>query len=138
MRVKKSNGKKSNIDKFIPANTYYEMVTNWDYKIVATECFGDYQGDEVYILEDKHSDKVGLAVIGYGSCGGCDALEAAYGNANELRALSQDLYNNVVWFDDYASFEAFVNSEKVETQWYWYEEEMKQFIKKYSKKQDND
>lgn len=67
-----------------PVDNHYRDVTNLysishqdilkreGFDIISFEEFGYYQGDYASIV--AKDGKIGLAVIGYGSCGGCDAL----------------------------------------------------------------
>lgn len=48
------------------------------FEILGWETFGDYSGDYAAIV--KKDGRVGFTVIGYGSCGGCDDLEALIDN----------------------------------------------------------
>jgi hypothetical protein len=80
------------------------LVASWGYEITASERFGSWQGDEVYILSD--GDRFGISVIGYGSCSGCDAFEAATpfpdddsADWSEMVSLCYDLRNQIRWFD---------------------------------------
>lgn len=59
---------------------YKEILERQGVDIIAFESFGDYQGDYAAIV--KKDGKVGFTVIGYGSCSGCDALEALKDNYN--------------------------------------------------------
>lgn len=52
----------------------YELIVRsfgFDYTM---QTFGSYQGDHAVVLRD--GQRVGWLVIGYGSCSGCDELEA--------------------------------------------------------------
>lgn len=53
---------------------HQDILKRQGFNIDAFEAFGSYQGDYAAIVEKD--GKVGLAIIGYGSCGGCDALES--------------------------------------------------------------
>ncbi len=56
----------------------------------------DYQGDSLAI---GHSGtKFCRIVIGWGSCSGCDAYQAAEGNSADLEKLKNDLARNILWF----------------------------------------
>ena len=44
------------------------------YEFLIWETFGSYQGD--YLAIARKDGKLGVVVIGYGSCPGCDAIEA--------------------------------------------------------------
>lgn len=53
---------------------YEEGLKKLGYKIIAFECFGDWQGDYFAVVEKDN--KIGYVIIGYGSCSGCDSLMA--------------------------------------------------------------
>lgn len=55
----------------------------------------DYQGDSRLLLHDM--GRFGLLFFGWGSCSGCDALEAASGNRDHLRELRDDLAHKTHW-----------------------------------------
>lgn len=67
---------------------------------------GDYQGSLLFAIHlDAYQPSPGdylLTFIYYGSCGGCDALMGAYGNANkelqiqDYMAICKDLVCNIV------------------------------------------
>ena len=53
---------------------HQEILERQGFEILDWESFGSYQGDYAAIV--KKDGKVGFTVIGYGSCSGCDALQA--------------------------------------------------------------
>lgn len=48
-----------------------DIVNGWGLEILAEQRFGDYQGDHAFLLRN-HDGQIGLCVLGYGSCTGCD------------------------------------------------------------------
>lgn len=58
--------------------SHQEILKRQGFEINVFETFGSYQGDYAAIVQKD--GKVGLAIIGYGSCGGCDALEGIHGS----------------------------------------------------------
>lgn len=57
--------------------------------------FGYYQGDYVAIVGSK--ERMGFVVIGYGSCSGCDALEACgYGDEPDYQKNVDELMDSIV------------------------------------------
>ena len=67
---------------------YYSPPMHYD-QIVATQgevlgqwVMGTWQGDYIYLL--KNDDKYSFYVIGYGSCSGCDALEACENDEEKI------------------------------------------------------
>lgn len=76
----------------------------WDYQPMLNE-FGnillqkdeqDYQGDSFIIYEKD--DKYGYLTFGWGSCSGCDALQAC-NTIDEVQELMDKLYSDIKWFD---------------------------------------
>lgn len=53
---------------------YEELVGSWGHEVLSFDTIGSYQGDHLVLLRD--GDRYGIVVIGYGSCSGCDALQA--------------------------------------------------------------
>lgn len=84
---------------------YDDLVLTFTDEIVSLKEFGSYQGDYVYRV--KRDGKEGLLVVGYGSCSGCDALQAALGYAYEevdfltklpdVEALADQLEGDIIW-----------------------------------------
>ena len=90
--------------------TYEEAFKRLGYKILTWETFGSWQGDYAAILEKD--GKLGFVVIGYGSCSGCDSLQAvgwffySYLEENynkvleldkDLRRLLHEIEKEIVW-----------------------------------------
>lgn len=103
---------------------YYQAPMSYD-EIVATQgeiikdwVFGSYQGDYIYLL--KKDNEYALVVIGYGSCSGCDALEAC-GNDEEFEELKQDIIKSIVWVTQEDILND-LNDEEL-NRWYFHEKE---------------
>jgi hypothetical protein len=58
----------------------------------------DYQGD-TWVLYKRGETRYGRLEFGWGSCSGCDALQAC-GSLGEIDQLINELYNSIEWFDD--------------------------------------
>lgn len=58
--------------------------------ILLDETLGSYQGDYLFYLVNKFTGKHGFVVVGYGSCSGCDALEAC-DTIKDLQSLQDDV-----------------------------------------------
>lgn len=54
----------------------------------------DYQGYSRFLLKDN--DRYGYLMFGWGSCSGCDALQAC-NSYEEIHKLRKELYRNIVW-----------------------------------------
>lgn len=57
----------------------------------------DYQG-ETRVLYDNNG-KIGHLIFGWGSCSGCDALQACR-NLEDVQELCNELENDIKWFDN--------------------------------------
>lgn len=77
--------------------TYTDLITSTGYEIAVYEAVGDYTGDSLVAVRD--GSRYGHLTYGWGSCGGCDALEACGGNRGELEELRDHLLSQVTWFD---------------------------------------
>lgn len=64
-------------------------------KVVAEKYFGKYEGDIAAVVTD--GNRFGAVVIGYGSCSGCDALEAAYGDKQAEEEIAWSIRRAILW-----------------------------------------
>lgn len=91
----------------------------------------DYQGDSFRLLADgdEPDQKYGLMVFGWGSCSGCDALQAC-ASVKELQELMDHLQDQIRWFADKESLLKFMMEHDWEGDWHWHRSEAHQFRKK--------
>lgn len=91
---------RSSRDLFPEADTDYFSVGDY-YPIL--ESFGEvlllvddenYQGDSRVLY--LRGDKIGILFFGWGSCSGCDSLQAC-NNHEEVDSLMQSLYESIEW-----------------------------------------
>lgn len=54
----------------------------------------DYQGDSRVLY--KNNDQYGFLTFGWGSCSGCDSLQAC-NNLEEVDQLRKELYDSIIW-----------------------------------------
>jgi hypothetical protein len=76
--------------------------------VLVQEDSDDYQGDTFALLlgDDK---RLGFLVFGWGSCSGCDALQACNTNA-EVAELRNELMDSIRWFESvYEAAQFFLN-----------------------------
>lgn len=61
----------------------------------------DYQGDSLYLIKGIHEgmEQWGILTFGWGSCSGCDALQACY-TQQDVNDLQDDLERGIRWFED--------------------------------------
>lgn len=116
-------------DEFEGAYNYEPIVE--EIGVVAVERWQeDYQGDTWVLYHDPDSadSRVGYLVFGWGSCSGCDALQACY-SWQDLAELIDDIIDSVRWFDDPKQALDWFKEHDHEGDWSWYYEDYKQFVK---------
>jgi hypothetical protein len=96
--------------------------------VVLSEWLGDYQGDAVTVLKDGR--RYGFLTFGYGSCSGCDALQAVE-NMEDLSGLYENLIDSIQWFASLDALKTYVSKDR---DWagsiYGHDDEIKGFIEK--------
>lgn len=101
-----------------------DIVNGWGLEILDHKQFGDYQGDDAYLLRNLNGE-VGLAVLGYGSCDGCDTFmylcyEAREsGDWTEVVEYSRTLLDSIHWEDSKEELMAWV-SESADNGYNWW------------------
>jgi len=84
----------------------------------------DYQGDSRILLQK--GSEIGLLIFGWGSCSGCDALQAC-DSYEEVETLRAGLVQEIKWLDQKAMLEYMENKD-----WgldhAWHDDETKQFV----------
>ena len=58
----------------------------------------DYQGDSRILFRGVENYKLGFLLFGWGSCSGCDSLQAC-STFSEIDELIQELKDKIIWFD---------------------------------------
>ena len=86
----------------------------------------DYQGDSRVLLEKDN--QYGILIFGWGSCSGCDALQAC-DNLNEVQELYDSLESQITWFSSAQECLEYFESHDWEGDYSWGQKETKQFIK---------
>lgn len=77
---------------------YDTLVKSMDTKIDWHKLvLGDYSGDIFYV--SNHNNKWYFVTTGYGSCPGCDALQAVAGDLNGLISLQDSMLSSIREFD---------------------------------------
>lgn len=87
----------------------------------------DYQGDTRVLYRD--GDRYGWLQFGWGSCSGCDALQACNSYA-DVDQLISELRDSIKWFDTAAEALEFFESHDWEGDYSWYSSEQADFVQK--------
>lgn len=104
--------------------SYDELVDSMEVKVLLMEEDQDYQGESYYLL--KKGREYGILIFGWGSCSGCDALEACYGNREEATKLRDDLWSSISWKSK-PDMRKYVNEKDWSLDYYYYERAGRKF-----------
>lgn len=114
------------------------------FDVVADERFGSYSGDYVVIYKDplheynltthKYIPHVGVLVIGFGSCSGCDELEAVnwidedelWWDVGGIREIATRMHRDIKWYSSTEVLEAHM---LIQNPWHWHDDAIKSFIR---------
>lgn len=107
-----------------PAN-YDPLLESFGYEILLQVDDKDYQGDSRVLYRD--GTRYGLLIFGWGSCSGCDALQAC-GSYEEIEELRKELHDGIRWFDSAEEALKYFEEHDWEGDFYWNDDETKRFI----------
>jgi len=130
--------------------SYEAIIDSWGYEVKHCDMTGSYQGDYLASLYDDNEKKWGFLVVGYGSCSGCDTLEAISPSCwhynhdtgkeepcngrcdwSEVKKFSDELKQSVYWDYGPRLAEFLADEERQELQWYWHDEEIRNVLLKF-------
>jgi hypothetical protein len=106
------------------AYDYDPLLKSFGYEILLKVDDNGYQGDSRLIFKD--GDRYGLLIFGWGSCSGCDALQAC-DSYEEIEELRQKLHNEIIW-DTKEGLLKYIKEKDWELEWCWHYEETKRFV----------
>lgn len=112
---------------FFSVYSYQPMLDSFGYEIVLQVDDSDYQGDSRVLF--RRGDSVGYLNFGWGSCSGCDALQAC-GTLSEVDELRTQLHDSIRWFDSISDAAIWFNTHDWEGEYGWHQEEQREFIEK--------
>ena len=114
-------------DRFSSWYDYQPMLDEFGEILIQVDEEG-YSGDSFLIY--KNDSKYGLLVFGWGSCSGCDALQAC-DTIDEVQELMDGLYNDIIWFDSLQELKDYLSDDSSEElKWYYYSDIFKEFREK--------
>ncbi len=111
-------------DHFYGPGDYNPMIEDFG-AVLVTISDSDYQGDTHALV--SVDGRVGFITFGWGSCSGCDALQAC-NSYHELGELIVDFEKSIKWFDSLAAAKAYIaKDEDRELSHYWHNESWPDF-----------
>lgn len=87
----------------------------------------DYQGDTRVIFEKD--GKYGYLNFGWGSCSGCDSLQAC-NKTEDIQRLMDEIVSSIYWFDSIDALQTYFKEKDWELEYSWHQEETRDFIQK--------
>ena len=118
-------------ESFYCSGDYEPLLESYGYLIVEKEDDHDYQGDSRVLYYDNINNKLGVLIFGWGSCSGCDALQAC-SSLKDIEELRESFHNNIRWFDSIYSLKEYIEEFDHEGQYYCHQTEWANFINKVS------
>ncbi len=114
-------------DYFYGPSDYNPLLRSFGHEILLQVDDEDYQGDSRLVFKD--GNRHGLLIFGWGSCSGCDALQAC-DSLKEVDELRSQLKSEIIWKDSKSELHQFIKDRDWETQYCWHSDETKQFVEK--------
>lgn len=105
----------------------YQPMINAFGNVVVQVDDNDYQGDSRVLYDND--GRIGWLIFGWGSCSGCDALQAC-DTIDEVQKLCNELQDDIKWFDNKEEALLWVNGRDHEAEWYWHCDESRDFLQK--------
>jgi hypothetical protein len=131
---KKDRIKMKNIREVISESTYgfripsYKEIVNTFANILIQVDDNDYQGDSRLFLITEFG-KLGHLQFGWGSCSGCDALQAC-NTIEDLEELQTTIFKSVKWFNTKADALEYFEKHDWEGDYSYSSAEQKTYIEK--------
>ena len=104
----------------------YQPIVDAFGNIILQESDNDYQGSTWVLYQDN--DKIGFLRFGWGSCSGCDALQACR-SIEEIQELMDELWQSIMWFETKAEAYKFFVEHDWEGDWDSRLEESQRFVR---------
>jgi hypothetical protein len=92
---------------------YNPLLESFNYDIILKVDEYDYQGDSIVIFYNNENNKYGYLIFGWGSCSGCDSLQAC-NSYQEVEELRIDIHNRIIWFDTLELLREWINKHDYE------------------------
>lgn len=119
--------------------SYEEIVDTFECQTILEADDNDYQGDSYKLLKNT-AGNYGILIFGWGSCSGCDALQAIVDYISiqipeqrkeqilrELTELRDQMYSSITWRSRNEMVE-YITGKQFDLEWYYYRDGGRKFI----------
>lgn len=106
-------------------SNYLPLIESMGYEIVISVDDNDYQGDSRLLLKD--GENYGWLIFGWGSCSGCDALQAC-NTWHEVAQLRDELRDQITWVGRAVDTLNVFKTRDWAGDWSWNAEETRQWV----------
>ena len=113
-------------DKY-PYYGYEDLLESFGIEVIKSEAVGRYDGDYLNLFKD--GNRYGYLMFGYGSCSGCDALEAINNDYEQVKELRDGLFESIRW-GTASELVEYLESDEVMS-WWKYDEEIENVGKEF-------
>jgi hypothetical protein len=113
-------------DNWAYALSYQSLIEKFCSSIEVDVSDDDYQGSSFLLLRDNEG-RPGFLIYGWGSCSGCDAMQAC-SSASDVASLYDELRNSVQWFADDDAARAWFAAHDWAGEFSWHEDAIGEFI----------
>lgn len=111
---------------FYGPGDYGPLLQSFEYEILLQVDDSDYQGDSRLIY--RNGDQYGMLIFGWGSCSGCDSLQACE-SMKEIAELRDSLHGQIKW-DSLRGLHDYITGKDWELEYSWHADETKDFVEK--------
>ena len=105
---------------------YQPMLDAFGKVAIQVDDYG-YQGDSRLLYDEN--GKIGVLIFGWGSCSGCDSLQAC-DSLEEVQELCDSLQEDIKWFGDKKQALEYFTNHDWDGDYSWYQPETEKFINK--------
>lgn len=104
---------------------YQPIVDNFGTVVVQTSTH-DYQGDTFVLYRD--GDRFGYLCFGWGSCSGCDSLQACDTHA-DVQSLMERLRDDIIWRESAREMLGYLATTDWQGKFQWRDEAFRDFMR---------
>ena len=110
---------------FSSPGDYEPLLRSFGHEILLKIDDDDYQGDSRLILKD--GERYGLLIFGWGSCSGCDALQACE-SYEDISKLRNQLQSQIIWKESPSEMLTFLKDRDWKKEYSWRDGKTKDFV----------